>query len=208
MRDIISNLRKFDCVDEIIVFENEGEPREQLLNADAVIYEATNTYTYGRYLCAGAASNDIVFFQDDDLLVHNVDQLLEKFLENDQKKVVANLADDWSSRHWNLWQSPRRPFHIEVGFGSIAHKSMIGKIHSWPYEEYLLHRKADKIFTTINPWVDVRATSKEITRLKHEGKESGRDDNALWLRGDHKQLDNQVLPLALQWKKMLDEKSG
>jgi hypothetical protein len=42
-----------------------------------------------------------------------------------------------------------------------------------------------------------------LTRLYHNGQESGRDRNALWLRKDHRPLNKQAVRLALEWKESM-----
>jgi len=199
---IIDHLKSFHLISEIIVWQNESNDVDTSeWKADKVIESRSNEFILGRFLASKEASNDCVFFQDDDLLVNNIEELHNEFLANKRKKVIANLADDWSSRHWNLWQvKSKRPPFVELGFGSIAAKEMVNKIWDWPYDRTLLQRKADKVFTVLNDYQEIRATESKIKRLFHNGKESGRDSNSLWLRKDHRPLTDKALPLILKMK--------
>lgn len=197
---ICDHLLRFPEISEIIIWQNESDmnmpelpPGVQVINCDA------NEYVFGRFLAAEVANNETVFFQDDDLLVNNFPALLGKFKENDEEVIIANLAQDKSSRHWSQWQSARPPW-VEVGFGSIAPRWAIEVLGKWPHSHELLQRKADKIFTIMNDWQAVRAGPSDITRLFYRGKESGRDRNSLWLREDHKPLNREAVRLATEWR--------
>ena len=195
------NLRNFPEIDEIIVFQNEFSPTEEVVNLDGVrvICSGENKYTLGRFLAAKEAKNSWIYTQDDDLLVHNVGKLIH---EGDPNTITANLADDASSKHWNWWQTHDMS-HIELGFGSIFHKDMIDIIFEWPHGASTLKRKADKVFSVMNPWEAVYAGKDDLTRLHHDGVESGRDCNSLSLRADHDALTEIAVSLSRKWKKKL-----
>jgi len=187
---------------EVIVYQNASDgSMPPLPDCVRVIHQEDNDYVMGRFRAAYMADSDAVFFQDDDLLVHNIQELVDIYLENEESKIIANLADDSNSRHWRVWQRQKNPW-VELGFGSIAPRRFVDNtFDGWPHGEELLLRKADKVFSIMNPWQEVRADKTRITRLYHNGRESGRDKNSLWLRGDHKPLNNKIIRLCLEWKK-------
>lgn len=195
--EIVESLRPH--VAEIIVWANEFPITEELPGV-RVIHSPENQCTLGRFLAAREARFPICFTQDDDLCVRNIPALLEAYHRRPQ--IVANLADDRSSRHWTWWQVHRLPW-VELGFGSVFPRDWAWRLADWPHEHALLQRKADKVFSVIHPWTAIRAGADEITRLFHEGRESGRDANALSLRADHKVLTDQAVALANQWASTL-----
>lgn len=200
LREICENLLSFPEITEILIFQNESpEGFPELPKGVEVMHSDKNMFVLGRYFAASLAVNQTVFFQDDDLLVNNIPELLERFEANGRTKVVANLADDKSSKHWTWWQV-HSPEWVEVGFGAIASKAMVKKLGFWPFEVELLRRKADKIFTIINEWEAVYAGPETISRLFRMGKESGRDGNSLSIREDHERLTGEAVKLALEWK--------
>lgn len=196
---ICRHLRQFPEIGEIIVWSNEHEPPPEFhIVADQVHWSETNQGTLGRFLGAMQAENELVFMQDDDLLVNNIPQLFRNTQES-PSDIVANLVDDKSSRHWTWWQH-HHPQWVELGFGSVFRREWAATLLEWPYDRTLLERKADKIFSVFYQWRAVKAGPAEITRLYHAGKESGRDENALWLRSDHERLTKEAVRLATEWK--------
>lgn len=196
--EIVESLRSH--VDEIIVWANEFPLKEQLPGV-RVIHSPENQCTLGRFLAAREARFSICYTQDDDLLVRNIPALLAAF--HREQKIVANLADDRSSRHWAWWQVHHPPW-VELGFGSVFPRDLALRLADWPHDPELLRRKADKVFSVIHPWQAIRAGADDITRLFHDGKESGRDANALSNRADHKRLTEEAVRLAQTWRSQLD----
>lgn len=205
LQEIIDNLNECALVGEIIIYFNGCECVYPNSKTTLVkISSDTNYVTYGRFRAAKHASYSTVFVQDDDLLVHNINELYKVYLSGrhhltGNPTIIANLANDSSSRHWNWWQAHNPPY-VELGFGSIFPKSMIGSLEGWPGSKELLYRKADKIFTTINPWHAICAGPEDLTRLMHNGKESGKDEFALYKRQDHQRLTDEAVRMAQQWK--------
>jgi hypothetical protein len=203
LRAIVDNLRRFPQVREVLIFANEFRPPD--VPGATIIFSPENQVTYGRFIGARHAQCECVFVQDDDLLVHNLPALLAAYSREPQ--IVANLADDRSSRHWSWWQA-RRPPWVELGFGSVFPRDWAMKLDDWPYDRSLLRRKADKVFSIVQPWQAMRAGPEDITRLFHEGKESGRDANALSNRVDHQTLTDQAVDLAKEWAGTLASTAG
>lgn len=201
--EIISHLRQFEQVKEVIVWCNEFKPTDEIVRAaDRVMFCPKNRYTLGRFLAATRATHDDIFVQDDDLLVNNLPALYDAFRE--ERIITANLADDRSSKHWTWWQV-HHPEWVEIGFGAMLPKEQVYRLSEWPYSQDLLARKADKIFTVVHPWRSLRAGSEDITRLSYNGKESGCDANSLSHRQDHKGLTEEAVKLALEWKSKIWE---
>lgn len=195
--EIVRNLLAVPQVTEVIVWCNECQPTPEIRDSGArTLWSETNEVTLGRFLAAREATQDVVYTQDDDLLVHNVPALLEAYAGRPQ--IVANLADDRSSRHWTWWQA-RHPPWVELGFGSVFPRAWAADLDGWPYDRELLRRKADKVFTVTHQWTAVRAGPNELTRLFHNGQETGRDGNALSNRKDHQRLTEQAVALSQEW---------
>lgn len=176
---------------------NEFPPTPEIEATGArIIYSPTNQVTLGRFLAAQQARYPICFTQDDDLLAHNIPALLAAY--DREPQIVANLASDKSSRHWEWWAVNKPPW-VELGFGSVFPRDWAFRLNDWPYDAELLRRKADKVFSVIHPWRAIRAGPGDITRLHHAGKESGRDEHALSNRPDHQALTKEAVRLAQEW---------
>lgn len=197
---IISHLRTFPQIKDIIVWLNEaGTPIDTHRMDDVhTFYRQNNECTLGRFVAAEHARCDAVFVQDDDLAVNNIPALLAAY---DGTKIVANLADDGFSHHWQFWQRFPKPY-VEIGFGAVFPKRFATEYLTipWTDDEELRKRKSDKAFTTLFPWQAIRAGPDDLMRLFTDGKESGRDDHALSRREDHHFLTRSAVDAALAWK--------
>lgn len=60
-----------------------------------VIRAGRNHGCYARYLCAARAETDLVYTQDDDVLVHNADEVLAAHLERPDR-----MAHGLASKHY------------------------------------------------------------------------------------------------------------
>jgi hypothetical protein len=195
---IVESLDSLPFVDELILWNNgrEGclidiipECRASLMIVDS----QENLCTLGRFKAAELARNSIVYTQDDDVLIRNVPRLLEKFLAH-REKITAGLVD----RHYRL-EANQRPF-MQLGWGSFHLREWMTETLE-PYisrfgEDELLCRKADRIYTSLfakhDPVHSVDGI--DIERLKGpDGRDSDRDPNSLWLRGDHGRLTEEAM---------------
>jgi hypothetical protein len=194
---IVESLRQQPEIDEVLLWNNGDALTLEVENCcDRTINSPENECVLGRVLAARYATNETLFFQDDDLIVHNIPELVETFL--DTGRIAANMPDDRSSKHWTMHQLRRNPW-VELGFGSVVAKDRALSVLDWPYDRELLRRKADKVMTVLNPFTPVYAGGGRIERLMHNGKESGRDENALYLRPDHKALTAEAVRLTQEW---------
>ncbi len=202
---IAEHLRSFPQIKQVIVMCNEFKPTDEikaLYQADPkiadVVWSDQNSCTLGRFYAASQATYEAVLVCDDDLLVNNVPTLLAEY---DGSQIIANLADDYSSRHWQFWQHDPKPY-VELGFGSIFPRDWARRfMHmDWTSDQELKNRKADKAFTCLFPWKAIRAGTADITRLIYQGAESGKDANALYKRDDHALLTKRATDAAMQYK--------
>jgi hypothetical protein len=213
---IAHHLLQCPQITELLIWQNEHSPSPVVTELERefphvrVLHSPDNLCTLGRFLAAEQARNQAVFVQDDDLLVHNVPQLVaefERFSRAGQPKIIANLADDTSSRHWSWWQV-HKPAWVELGFGSIFPREFALSLRNWPYDASVLRRKADKVLSVLHPWHAVHAGPAEISRLQYQGQESGRDANALSKRDDHKRLTDQAVWLTREWMQSIGSEQG
>ena len=67
---IVEHLLKYEFIDEIIIQDND---------------KRENLRCYGRYTSAIKAKNDIIYTQDDDCIVYNLEEIYEKFIEDPER---------------------------------------------------------------------------------------------------------------------------
>jgi hypothetical protein len=122
---IIQNLKQYPFIKEILIRDNTVD----------------NKITYGRYLEARKASNDIIYFQDDDCIVNNIEKLYRLF---DGTKLVNGVKE------------ARIKFYSGkntlVGWGTFIKKEWLNVFDEYLKlykEDRLLYREADRIFTSL-----------------------------------------------------------
>ena len=160
---------------------------------DGILRGEENVFTFGRFAATQHVETDWIYTQDDDVIQVEIERLYEEAMKSPDR-ITAGLPSDRSSRHWD-WYRTQDVLHTDIGYGSFYKKDRIDQaFQEWdqwyPRERNLGCRKADKVFTVLHgqrKLVHIR-----LKRLQHKGRESGMDQNSLWLRRDHKALDRNV----------------
>jgi len=181
----------------VVVWDNSGKLE---LESARVIHSDRNRFTYGRFLAAKQAKYDVVFTQDDDLIVEQIARLYAGFLER-SGEIFVGLPDDFSSHHYKGYTRRNRPW-VELGFGSFFMRSWVPVLDRWIRrygEGELLEKKADKIFTILHG--KFSAVLANPQRLFHDGLESGRDANAIYKQKWHRPLNEEAIRKALDVRK-------
>lgn len=215
---ILKALSQHDAVKQVVVWNNSREMATimcQKLGADWLTWVDSpyNVFTLGRFIAAVRyARHDMIWFQDDDVINPHFSALLRIAQERrTEQAIVAGLPDDESSAHF-LWYEVNQPPETDIGFGAFVDRRWIAPCFaSWRAEysddDYLACRKADKVFTILHGRRILVKTP--IKRLRGpDGQESGRDKNALWLRPDHKKLDEEVIAKCLRLRERLRQKKA
>ncbi|MFA5759626.1 MAG: hypothetical protein WC942_09775 [Clostridia bacterium] len=100
-----------------------------------------NLFTYGRYWMCTYAKNDIVYVQDDDYLVYNIEELIALY---DGVNIIANLKEGFEGYY---------PYpETMVGWGALFNREWLSVFNKWRChygEDYLMYRGGDRIFTTL-----------------------------------------------------------
>ena len=107
--------------DEVIVYDNSKS--------------ATDYKCHGRFVGALAARNDVVYFQDDDLIFTAHDKLLAAY---EPGKIVANMPSPWYEReHYDEMRC------VLVGAGSLMPRALVKPcfdryLAAWPMDDLFL----------------------------------------------------------------------
>lgn len=152
MQKIVDSLHKFTFISEIIIWNNQtGYPLKLKGEKVRVINASENSICYGRFLCAKQAKNEFVYFQDDDAIVGNVQELFQAFLK-DTHTLTYGLAP----KHFKIrdkYVFPQAEMAL-LGWGSFIRKDWLGVLDQYLDNEadeydYIFCREADKIFTLL-----------------------------------------------------------
>jgi len=176
---IIADILRYPFISEIIVRDNS---------------KCKNIKCYARYTMAKKAKNQIIYTQDDDCIVHNIQGVYEKFLE-DPTRVAYSGIEGYEEKIKDVTFGGQQM--ALLGWGSMFHKS-------WPHvldryiKEYgkdeCFYREPDRIFTMLlNKHHNF--VSGGITHLK--GKD---DENALCQQLDHVSFKNLAIDRCIKIK--------
>ncbi|WP_339735842.1 glycosyltransferase [uncultured Gimesia sp.] len=189
---IISHLRQYPFIDDILIWNNNSEIHLEIeMEGVRVIQADQNLVTYGRFLCAQQAQHPIIFTQDDDCIIHNIPELYEAFLASPDR-ITHGL------KHSHLFANAENGFGKAqmslVGWGAFFQKDWVNAFDAYK-EKYgvdeLLVREADRIFSLL---LNRRHQSllAEVTDL-----DGASGEEALSVREDHMVLSEKAVKRAL-----------
>ena len=130
IKRIVAQLAAVDAIGEILIWRNDPSVPLDLSSPKARIIDSpSNQICYGRFLCARQVAFPLIYVQDDDVLVHDVPELLRHFLA-DPARVHFNLSD------WH-WERRERHYYGDchsalIGWGAIFRKEWIGVLDEVP----------------------------------------------------------------------------
>jgi len=160
-----------------------------------------NLKCYGRYMTARQASQDIIYFQDDDCIVQNIDKIYEVF-----RRDPSRIAFGLSPTHYPLWT--HRTFEYPqgqlamMGWGSFVLKDWCEEATFQPYidkygRDAMFHREADRIFSMLLN----RNHNAVLADLEHL---PGYDtDGAMWKEQKVMPVEDSVMAVKTDIKKFM-----
>lgn len=146
VRNIVAQMIAFPWVDEVLIWDNANDFTFtevcKLHEKVEVIPSPENIVTWGRFMAAKMAKNEIVATQDDDFDVRNWPAIRERFLSH--RSRIVHALDPWHFEN----EANKAPFAL-LGWGSMFLRDWVNVFDVWVHahgEKDLLHRKADRIF--------------------------------------------------------------
>lgn len=134
---------------------------------------------YGRYVAVQYASHDLIYVQDDDVIVSDPDAIVRAYYED---MLVCNMPQEF--RH-NFYTD-----HALVGFGAAFHRDAPNRAFSKFIDHYALPgtdlwamlseefmRTCDVIFTGLTPRILVDVPKENLPYAE--------DDNRMWKQPTH-----------------------
>ena len=153
-------------IDEILVRDNSDE----------------NLLSYGKYLLIPKAKNEIIYYQDDDCIVNNLNELLQSF---DGHTMLNNIK----ASHMDMYSGK----DSMMGWGSVFKKSWVSRlgdyIMKYGVDKYML-READRIFTCLIPHKNILA---DITDFP-----SANAEYALYKQPEHQGFKHEAIRRACE----------
>jgi hypothetical protein len=175
---IVENLLRYPFIDEIIIRDNS---------------KCKNIINYGRYTTK--TKNNIIYTQDDDCIVHNIQGIYDKFME-DPKRITYSGIDGYEEKiKDNIFGNKQM---CMAGWGMMFDKSwvkVLDKYISVYGKDDCFYRETDRIFSLLlNRHHNFVPGG--ITHL--EGKD---DSNALCQQSDHVASKQLAIQRSLEiWK--------
>lgn len=136
-------------IDEVILWNNNPDveyTRDSLGHKNkslTIVNSSENKITFGRYRAAMLSKNRLVYVQDDDWSMKDLQTIYNNYL-----KVGSDILSVVPSTH--IEDIPRNKF---VGWGSIFDKKCLSVFENYIKvfgEDLILHREADLLFTNAN----------------------------------------------------------
>jgi glycosyltransferase involved in cell wall biosynthesis len=149
LQSIVDSLHAYEFIDEILVWNNNPNIHLSLQGAKVrVINARENSLCLGRFLCAEQARNEVIYVQDDDVIVKNIHELYKSFLK-DTTRITHNLSS-WHYEQQNRAVYPEGHYAL-LGWGSFFRKKWIQVLDECrkTYDDFIFRRAADKFFTVL-----------------------------------------------------------
>ena len=130
---IVEKLERYPFISEILIRDNS---------------KCDNIMNLGRYVLAHQASNEIVYFQDDDWLVDPT-PLYEEFVKNPDTLVHTGVEDYEKKINEHTYGDKQMAM---VGFGAILNRNwavVLNKYIEKYGKDYCFFRETDRIFTIL-----------------------------------------------------------
>lgn len=129
---IVSHLLSQPFIDTVVIRDNTKN----------------NSNVFGRYELAQQASSPIIYVQDDDCIVHDIEQIYETFM-NDPERIAFGLAPTHYPV-WHLYTYPETQLAM-VGWGAFFKREWISLAFDRYFRHYehdaFVRREADRIFS-------------------------------------------------------------
>lgn len=142
-----------------------------------------NLRCYGRYVLARQTSNELVFTQDDDCIVNNIDQIYEAYLA-----APDRIACGLDPSHYDLWEKGNFTYKeaqlAMVGWGAFFPRQWCEEETFAPYiaaygKDQMFYRESDRIFSILLN----RQHTPVLADIEHLPGNS--DENAMWKEDKH-----------------------
>jgi hypothetical protein len=199
---------------EIVIWDN-GE--KMVSRSDGYAEVCTDLAVYGRYAAIAHASHDLIFVQDDDVIVSDPQAIVDEWdrVALTKESDPAGPQPDWNSHVVCNMPQEFRPHYPDsglVGFGAAFHwdapQRAWLRLGQWRLRELeagrlaprvaaevvrdseVFLRRCDNVFTTLTPIVMVDVPKIDCAYAS--------DSNRMWRQSDHIGERDRMIQLARQ----------
>jgi glycosyltransferase involved in cell wall biosynthesis len=195
---IVQALRRVECIDEILIWNNNPGVKLELSDGHTrVIESGENLSCYGRFACAAQARNPVVYVQDDDALNHDIPGLYDQFLRDPTRISHVLAATHWGQRNRRVYGEAQAAL---VGWGAFFRKEWLSVLDELPApmrQDPLFRREADAFFTVLLERKH-NAVPGQIAHLDGHSTPG----IALWCDPSYQRLTSLAIRQALRWLRL------
>src|SRR5688572_22449592 len=150
LRTIVAALLRTRYIDEILVWNNDRTVEIPVAHPKVrVIRSPENLICIGRWECVKQARNEVVYVQDDDAVLMNIDELFRAFLADPTRIAHALSPQHFAARSREL----HGDCHVAlVGWGAFLRREWAHVLDEVPAELQaweLYRREADKFVSVL-----------------------------------------------------------
>jgi glycosyltransferase involved in cell wall biosynthesis len=195
---IVQALRRIECIDEILIWNNSPGVKLELYDSHTrVIESGENLSCYGRFACAAQARNPVVYVQDDDALNHDIPGLYDQFLRDPTRISHVLAPTHWGQRNRRVYGEAQAAL---VGWGAFFRKEWLSVLDELPApmrHDPLFRREADAFFTVLLERKH-NAVPGQIAHLDGHSTPG----IALWCDPGYQRLTSLAIRQALRWLRL------
>jgi hypothetical protein len=194
LKRIVEDLRSWQRIGEIVVWNNDGE-RSLALPGATVIQSQRNFSCLARYVLPPLAANDTIWFQDDDLMVTEAqfEKIFATYL-TDQSRIYGCRGRNLENGVYSMRQA-LGSCDIIVGQTMLFHRSLLRHLYRFLGRIPLSARADDIAFSLACP---TRHFAVDVGPLHDVGYD---DDNALWRQPGHIEARQEQVDMMLPFRR-------
>jgi len=195
---VVQALRRVECIDEILVWNNNPDVRLEFPEPNTrVIQSGENLSCYGRFACAAQARNPVIYVQDDDAINHDIPGLYDQFRRDPTRIAHALAPTHWAQRDRRAYGEARAAL---LGWGALFRKEWLSVLEELPptmRQDPLFRREADVFFSMLLERKH-NAVPGQIAHLDGHSTPG----IALWCDSGYKHLTSLAIRKALRWLRL------
>jgi hypothetical protein len=190
---------------EIVVWDNSGT----IQRSDGWAEVCTDMSVFGRYAALDYCSHDLIYVQDDDVIVSDPTHLVERWaIEHSATAggilpfytdlVVCNMPPEF--RH-EFYRS-----HALVGFGGVFHREQAAKCFERLFAAHLEIGASPENVAWFHRCCDIALTGlsrRLLVDVPKENREMASDDNRMWKQPNHVSERIRMLDLVIPLRMLI-----
>ncbi len=140
IKNVVAHLKRIPFIDDIVIWNNGDKIR---INNVKIIQSDNSKMVYGRYLATEYARHDIIYTQDDDILIKNIPEIYKVF---NGEQMAIGMKEGAIKRYGELKYGNGQV--ALVGHGAFYKKEWL-KVLDKCEKDKAFYRDVDRMFTLL-----------------------------------------------------------